>query len=95
MLKIIFRKPSEISKGEWIDAVDMFGVVMAVLFFVSIIPCLVYKTSPDLPKISYSLFLLIGMDIAINKLLKKLWKMQKYRGMPHSKADIRYNKRFG
>lgn len=97
MIRVSFRKPSTITKGEWIDMVDVMGLCIATLFFMSMIMWLIpaiYKTSPDFPKITFGLFIILGINSGIRKLLQKIWGMQKYRGMPHSKADVKYNKRF-
>jgi hypothetical protein len=97
MIRVSFRKPSEITKGEWIDTVDLIGVGIAIVFFLSILMWLIpaiYKTSSDFPKITFGLFIILGIDCGVKKLLQKIWGMQKYRGMPHSKADEKYNKRF-
>jgi len=97
MIRIKFKKPSEITKGEWIDTVDLIGLCIAVMFFLSIIMWLIpaiYMTSADFTKISFGLFVVLGINSGVRKLLQKIWGMQKYRGMPHSKVDVKYNKRF-
>lgn len=74
MLKLQLRKHEELTKEFWAKTVDLIGFCIAMVFLVSlilsIIP-LIYKTSPEIIKFSWSLFICMVVCVGISYLLRR------------------------
>lgn len=81
MLKLRFRKKEELTKEFWVETMEWIAVGIGLAFICSIplafIPS-IYDTTPDIPKLGYSLILCGCMFMGIAYMLRALYQKPRF-----------------